>query len=201
VACTQGPAAERRRQDRPHREHDTHSTAHVPLRSRTYRSAALEAKAALRMTGSLTRRVTREGPARLRAVPHIVMDPPRHRLIAMPPYRALLLWRSISARARLTDGPLALISARPRDNDAFSLSMRTGAMPTRYIAAARASPGIPAPTIRARGSSRIAHTAARGSKPSSPSTAIIRGWPQTGERHARIGGRRGHRRLREKRHT
>jgi hypothetical protein len=42
VACTQGPAAERRRQDRPHREHDTHSTAHVPLKvTHTYRSAGI----------------------------------------------------------------------------------------------------------------------------------------------------------------
>jgi hypothetical protein len=32
VARTQGPAAERRRQDRPHREHDTHGTAHVRLK-------------------------------------------------------------------------------------------------------------------------------------------------------------------------
>jgi hypothetical protein len=36
------PAAERRRQDRPHHEHDTHSTAHVPLKVKhTYRSAGL----------------------------------------------------------------------------------------------------------------------------------------------------------------
>jgi hypothetical protein len=43
------------------------------------------------MTGSLTRRDPAKDPLAFERVPHIVMDPPRHRSIAMPPYRALLL--------------------------------------------------------------------------------------------------------------
>lgn len=69
MACTQGPAAERRRQDRPNREHDSHSTARMPLeKSRTpteRKPRKRKWQTALRMTGSLTRREpsSRDPPA------------------------------------------------------------------------------------------------------------------------------------------
>jgi hypothetical protein len=59
------------------------------------------------MTGSLTRRDPAKDPLGLQAVPHIVMDPPRHRSLAMPPYRALLQ----VGRLRATAEP------RPRGDD------------------------------------------------------------------------------------
>jgi hypothetical protein len=63
---------------------------------------ALEAEGSLADDRVLDEPLPREGPARLRAVPHIVMDPPRHRSIAMAPYRALLLRTTSERTSRLS---------------------------------------------------------------------------------------------------
>jgi hypothetical protein len=62
------------------------------------------------MTGSSTRRDPAKDPLAFERVPHIVMDPPRHRSIAMPPYRALLLRTNSGESALAHDAAASLAS-------------------------------------------------------------------------------------------